>query len=156
MAVLELSRADARRIAVRAQLLDADRLTDLLETVCRLTLLQLDPTAAVAPNAHLVAWTRLGSTYSTADLDAAIEARTLVELRALIRPAEDVALYRGDMQWFAQADRAELSGWRAAYRDWVVANDACRQDILARLRTSGPLPSRELPDTCAVPWESTG
>jgi uncharacterized protein YcaQ len=38
----------------------------------------------------------------------------------------------------------------------VEANDACRRDILARLAASGPLPSRELPDTCAVPWRSTG
>ena len=39
---------------------------------------------------------------------------------------------------------------------WVKANDACRQDILRRLSASGLLPSRELPDTCAVPWRSTG
>jgi uncharacterized protein YcaQ len=38
----------------------------------------------------------------------------------------------------------------------VRANDACRRDILDRLGSSGPLPSRELPDTCAVPWRSTG
>jgi uncharacterized protein len=38
----------------------------------------------------------------------------------------------------------------------VRANDACRLDILDRLATSGPLPSRELPDTCKVPWKSSG
>ena len=38
----------------------------------------------------------------------------------------------------------------------MKANDACRLDILDRLETSGPLASRELPDTCAAPWESTG
>ena len=41
-------------------------------------------------------------------------------------------------------------------RDWVKANDACRRDILKRLKASGPLPMRELPDTCAKPWGSTG
>jgi uncharacterized protein len=56
VAVQELSRTDARRIAVRAQLLDRSRPADLLEVVRRLTLLQLDPVAAVAPNADLVAW----------------------------------------------------------------------------------------------------
>ena len=63
--------SDARRIAVRAQLLDAARPTDLLDTVRQLTLLQLDPIAAVAPSADLVAWSRLGSAYRPADLVAA-------------------------------------------------------------------------------------
>jgi uncharacterized protein len=53
----------ARRIAVRAQLLDARRPTDLLAVVQQLTLLQIDPTAAIAPSADLVVWSRLGSAY---------------------------------------------------------------------------------------------
>jgi uncharacterized protein len=65
VSVRELSRADARRIAIRAQLLDAPRPAGLLDVVRHLTLLQIDPTAAIAPNADLVAWTRLGSGYST-------------------------------------------------------------------------------------------
>ena len=60
----QLTKAQARRIAVRAQLLDAPRPTDLLTVVQRLTLLQIDPTAAIAPSADLVAWSRLGSAYS--------------------------------------------------------------------------------------------
>jgi uncharacterized protein YcaQ len=150
----ELSRADARRIAVRAQFLDATRPAGLLELVRRLTLLQLDPTAAIAPNVHLVAWSRLGPSYSSADLTAAIANRTLIELLALIRPGEDLALYRAEMaQW---PGTGKLRDWQVHHRDWVRANDACRRDILARLASSGPLPSRELPDTCAVPWESSG
>src|SRR5271170_5878215 len=156
MAVHELSRADARRIAVRAQLLDRSRPAGLLDVVRRLTLLQIDPVAAVAPSADLVAWSRLGSSYVRADLDAALENRTLLELLALIRPAEDLALYRADMAGWDRAERGELSGWRATYRDWVRANDACRRDILDRLGSDGPLPSRALPDTCQVPWKSTG
>ena len=156
MTVHELSRADARRIAVRAQLLDRERPADLLDTVRRLTLLQLDPVAAVAPSADLVAWSRLGSSYGSADLDAALEHRTLLELNALIRPAEDLALYRADMARREKAERRDLTGWRASYHDWVVANDACRRDILHQLGTHGALPSRDLPDTCQVPWKSTG
>jgi hypothetical protein len=34
--------------------------------------------------------------------------------------------------------------------DWVRANNDCRHDILQRLRADGPLPTSELPDTCAV------
>ena len=50
----------------------------------------------------------------------------------------------------------ELRPWQVERRDWVKANDACRRDILARLKRSGPLPMRELPNTYATPWESTG
>jgi hypothetical protein len=78
----------------------------------------------------------------------------LVELRPMIRPAEDVALYRADMAAWAGGRRPV--GWRQVYEDWVAANDACRRDILARLDAQGPLRSRELPDTCAVPWGSSG
>jgi uncharacterized protein len=156
VSVHELSRLDARRIAVRAQLLDGRRPTGLLEVVRHLTLLQVDPTAAIAPNADLVAWSRLGSSYSPAELDTALADRTLLELRAMIRPSEDLALYRADMAHWESAERGELPGWRASIRDWVRANDACRLDVLDRLGSSGPLPSRELPDSCKVPWRSTG
>jgi hypothetical protein len=46
----------------------------------RLTLLQIDPTAAIAPNADLVAWSRLRSSYSPAELNAALGNRALLEL----------------------------------------------------------------------------
>jgi len=149
-----LSLADARRIAVRAQLLDAERPTGLLDVVRHLTMVQLDPIAAVAPSADLVLWSRLGSSYSPADLRTALEDRTLVELQAVIRPAEDIALYRADMaRW---PGIGELRPWQAERRDWVKANDACRRDIMRRLKRSGPLTMRELPDTCVVPWGSAG
>src|SRR5215813_196006 len=90
----ELTAEQARRIAVRAQLLDAPRPTDLLEVVQHLTLLQIDPTAAVAPSADLVAWSRLGSSYRPEHLRQALEHdRTLFELDALVRPMGDVGLY---------------------------------------------------------------
>jgi len=141
---------------VRAQLLDGSRPGGLLDAVRRLTLLQLDPVSAIAPSADLVAWSRLGSAYSPAELDGALRDRTLLELRAMIRPAEDLALYRADMARWDLAERGDLPGWRASLRDWVRANEACRRDILDRLGSAGPLPSRDLPDTCRLPWRSTG
>ena len=73
--VHKLSRPLARRIAVRAQLSDAERPGNLIDLVRHLTFLQIDPTDAVAPNADLVAWSRLGSSYSPEDLVAALEKR---------------------------------------------------------------------------------
>lgn len=156
MTVHELSRVDARRIAVQAQRLDRERPAGLRDVVRELTLLQIDPTAAVAPNADLVAWSRLGSAYSPVELDAALDKRDLIELRAMIRPAEDIALYRADMAAWDTAKRGDQLGWRASVRDWVRANDGCRRDIVERLTASGPLRSRDLPDTCVRPWRSSG
>jgi uncharacterized protein YcaQ len=144
-----LSRAEARRIAIRAQLLSAGRPTDLLEVVTHLTLLQIDPTAAIAPAADLVAWSRLGSTYRPEHLKRALDDdRTLFEHNATIRPMTDRGLYfAGGADGWTSYDRP---------RAWVRDNDSFRRDILARLADSGPLTSRDIPDTCAVPWASTG
>ena len=150
----KLSRADARRIAVRAQLLDASRPDGLLAMVRSLTLLQHDHTAAVAPNADLIAWSRLGSSYSPGELTVALRDRTLIELRGMIRPSEDLALYTADMT--AWPGPGPLRDWQKATVRWLESNDDCRLDILHRLGSDGPLAVRDLPDTCAVPWRSTG
>src|SRR5687768_11092634 len=97
MMVHELSRSDARRIALRAQLLDAERPAGLLAMLRHLTVLQLDQTAAVAPSADLVAWSRLGSSYSPGELEKALDRGTVVNLKGMARPAEDIALYRAEM-----------------------------------------------------------
>ncbi|MFC0031963.1 DNA glycosylase AlkZ-like family protein [Micromonospora chaiyaphumensis] len=154
MTVHELSRRDARRLAVRAQLLDADRPSGMFDVVRRLTLLQNDPTAAVARSADLVLWSRLGSTYSPAQLRDALDEQALLELHGFVRPPEDLALFRAEMaEW---PGRPPLRDWQEGLRDWVDANNGCRLDILARLRSDGPLSSRELPDTCVVSWRSSG
>lgn len=150
MTVHELTRAQARRVAVRAQWLGADRPPDLLAFVRRATLLQLDPTSAIAPSADLVLWSRLGSRYRHADLEEAVARRDLIELDAMLRPAEDLALYRAAMAAWP------VAGYQTGAARWAEANEACAQDILDRLRAEGPLPSRALPDTCVVPWRSTG
>jgi uncharacterized protein YcaQ len=146
--VHRLTKAQARRIAVRAQLLDAPRPTELLDVVERLTLLQIDPTAAVAPSADLVAWSRLGSAYQPAQLKRALEEdRTLFELNALIRPMGDLGLCLAGAERFPDYERSRV---------WFRDNDPFRRDILDLLGRSGPLASRDIPDTSAVPWASTG
>jgi uncharacterized protein len=146
--VHRLTKTQARRIAVRAQLLDAPRPMSLLAVVERLTLLQVDPTAAVAPNADLVAWSRLGSAYRPEQLKQALEVdRTLFEFDALIRPMSDLGLYLA---------RAVGRRGHTSVHAWLRDNDRFRKDILTLLRRSGPLASRDIPDTCVVPWASTG
>jgi len=146
--VHELTREQARRVAVRAQLLTADRPADLAQMVDQLTLLQLDPTAAIAPSADLVAWSRLGSSYRPEQLKQALEQdRTLFEFNAVVRPIRDVGLYlAGAADWPAYDKQ----------RDWLRDNDRFRRDILERLGSSGPLTSRDIPDTSVVPWPSRG
>jgi len=145
--VHELTKEQARRVAVRAQMLDAKRPRTLVELVRRLTFLQIDPTAAIAPSADLVAWSRLGSSYRPEHLKRELEVRrTLFEQDAMVRPMSDVGLYLAGDDWTSYE---HLHGW---LRD----NDKFRRDILKLLRKSGPVTSRDIPDTCVVPWKSTG
>ena len=133
---------------MRAQLLDAPRPTDLPAVVERLTQLQIDPTAAIAPSADLVLWSRLGSSYDPEQLKRAVEEeRALFEFDALIRPIGDLGLYLA-----GAPDRPTYDTSRA----WLRDNDRFRRDILKLLKRSGPLASREVPDTCVVPWASSG
>jgi uncharacterized protein YcaQ len=155
-----LSREQARRIALRAQLLDArpdpagSGPPALLDLVRRLTLLQVDFTAAVAPSADLVAWSRLGQGYSPEHLTTALAQRSLIALRGMIRPAEDVALYLAEMR--AWPGSGDVPDWRRGAARWVEANRRARLDVLARLAGEGPLLAQEIPDSCLVPWQSSG
>ena len=153
--VHRLSRADARRVALRAQLLTRERPTDLVDTVRRLSLLQLDPTRAIAPSAELVLWSRLGSSYSPSELWDALDEQRLIELRGTLRVAEDVALYTAEMAAWPHLGE-ETRAFEVAQSDWVDINNACRLDLLDLLRTDGPLHLRDLPDTCVQPWSSSG
>jgi len=144
-----LSSDQARRIAVRAQLLDtapADlAVRGLVEVVDDLTLLQIDPVAAVAPSADLVCWSRLGAAYDHSDLTHALETeRSLVEIGSFIRPMEDAGLALATAHDHPSA------------RGWMAANAGFRADVLARLEAEGPLLSTEIADTSTVPWESSG
>lgn len=133
--------AEARRIAVRAQLLDGSA-ANVLETVRRLGFLQLDPIATVATPQHLVLWSRLGA-FDTAELDRLLwTERKLFEWNAYIWPIEDLPLIRARM-------RVQLTGtylWQQRSRDWLRANASFRRYVLGELERRGPLLSRELED----------
>jgi uncharacterized protein YcaQ len=148
MVAHRLDKDEARRIAIHAQLLDLPRPTDLVEVVDRLTILQIDPTAAIAPSADLVLWSRLGSTYDPADLVKAIEHdRTLVETVAYIRSPHDLPAV------IAEVRDAETHPFMSA---WLETNEPFRRDILALLEEQGPLLTRDIPDTSVEPWPSSG
>lgn len=149
-----LTAEQARRIAVRAQLLAAPRPTDLLEVVRHLTVVQVDLTAAVAPSADLVCWSRLGQAFHPDDLDDLLDAREVVELEGMLRPADDLALFRAEMAQWPGAE--PLGEWQVQLQEWVEDNDGCRLDILDVLRSDGPTAVRDLPDTCVRPWRSSG
>ena len=129
-------------------MLGSERPVDLLSTVERLTFLQIDPTAAVAPSADLVVWSRLGDRYHPDDLKRAVEEdRTIYEQNALLRPMSDRRLYLADMKSWPRHEQV---------KNWLAVNDSFRRDILALLATSGPLLSRDILDTSVQPWQSTG
>ncbi|NYE38076.1 hypothetical protein F4692_003221 [Nocardioides cavernae] len=151
---LLLTPQQARRIAVRAQLLSAHRPADALETIRHLGFLQVDLTNVVAQHPDLALWSRLGEAYDPGDLEELVGDGALVEHRAHLLPGEDIALHRADMDLWP--GEPPLKEWQEDLRDWVAANDACRREILALLRAEGPTAARDLPDTCEVPWRSTG
>jgi uncharacterized protein len=149
-----LSRTDARRVAVRAQLLDGHRRSDFAETVRHLTLLQNDLTAAVAPSAELVVWSRMGSSCPRTAVPDAVEEQSLIDVQGMLRPAEDLALYRAEMADWPGVD--DVPYWLEGRAAWVRANENFRRDLFDELRRDGPLTQAELPDTCAFPWRSSG
>ncbi|MFE7844418.1 DNA glycosylase AlkZ-like family protein [Microbacterium sp. NPDC057407] len=143
-----LTRAQARRIAVRAQLLTADRPAGIVETVDALTVVNIEPTAAVAPSADLILWSRLGWPYRSADLVRLVEEdRALFEWGGFYRTMADLPLLRAEM--------AQRPHSREA-RDWLAANDGFRREVMAHLRDRGPLRPTDIPDTAQVSWRSSG
>jgi uncharacterized protein YcaQ len=145
-----VSRDEARRIAVRAQLLDGSART-VLDTVGRLGFLQLDPVATVATAQHLVLWSRLGA-FDTAELDRLLwKQRKLFEWDAYVWPIEDLPLIRARMR---TALRGPLKREEWA-RGWLKENAAFRRYVLRELEGRGPVLSRELEDSALDARESS-
>lgn len=136
---------EARRIAVRAQLLDGSA-RGVLETVRALGFLQLDPVAAVARPQHLVLWSRLGP-FDTAELDRLLWVeRRLFEWDAFIWPIEMLPLIRARMR---ASRRARTYSWERRRQRFLEQNPGFRRYVLRELERRGPLLARELEDRAA-------
>jgi uncharacterized protein len=134
----QITLAQARRIAVRAQVLDGSA-DSVLETVRRLGFLQIDPISTVAPPQRLVLWSRLGS-YDSAELDRLLwKERKLFEWGAFIWPIEDFPLIRARMRRRRGKAKYEQQG-----TEFLRRNARFKRHLLRELEERGPLQSREI------------
>lgn len=130
--------AQARRIAVRAQLLDGSA-KNVLDTVRRLGFLQIDPISTVAPPQRLVLWSRLGP-YDSTELDRLLwEERKLFEWGAFIWPIEDFPLIRARMRRRRGKYKFEQQG-----TEFLRRNARFKRHLLRELEERGPLLSRQI------------
>lgn len=141
-----LSRDEARRIIVRAQLLDAERPGDVVEVAEQLGKIKIDPMAVIAPCEHTVGWSRIGWSYEPGQLKKAVEDdHLLFEFDGAFRATSLLPFMRV---------RMGLEFLHPSTRQWVEANDRFRSDIVARLRAEGPLPAGAIDDTSQVAHRS--
>src|SRR5262245_36631572 len=142
-----LTRQEARRVVLRATLLDAHRPTDLLSMIDHLAALPVEPTTAIAPSYDLVSWSRMGAAYEPVDLVELLEQRCVYDDGDGIRPMADLRLHLAAMEIWPPWDGT---------RDWLEANELFRNEVLDILDADGPLPSRSVHATAQVPWKSSG
>ncbi len=182
---VELTREQARRIAVRAQLLDPGRTLRvaaglrpaapqgsdirLPEELAGEAGQRLEGPAAILDVVRHLAFLQYDLTRAVAPSQHVVLWSRLgasydpADLQDLLDAQELVELHMvirpaADIALFT----AEMAAWptpgtwEQRIADWATANADCRRDILDRLRGDGPLPTTELPDTTSVPWQSSG
>ena len=138
----EVTREQARRIAVRAQLLDGSA-RGVLDTVRKLGFLQMDPIAVVARPQHLVLWSRLGH-FDVAELDRLLwDERMLFEWDAFIWPLESLPLIRARMRGNRRPGGRSYSK-RA--QEFLHENASFRRYMMRELERRGPLLGRDFED----------
>jgi uncharacterized protein YcaQ len=145
--VIELSRDEARSVAVRAALLGDERPDGLIEMIRRLAGLRIEQTAVVAEAADHVAWSRLGDGYVPGLLDRAVADGRLFEYDWMLRPIEDLPAFLPEMR---------APSPYPAVREWLEINAPFRRGVLAKIADLGPLTSDDIADESIVPWPSSG
>jgi uncharacterized protein YcaQ len=135
-----VSREEARRIAVRAQLLDGSA-TNVLDTVRALGFLQIDPISTVAPPQELVLWSRLGA-YDRSELERLLWVdRALFEWNAFIWPIEAFPLVHARMRRRARSTHYKHEQWARAF---LREHAGFKRYLLRELERNGPMLSRDL------------
>jgi uncharacterized protein YcaQ len=143
-----LSLAQARRALLLAQGLLEPRPTgagrpEVLAAIDQMHALQIDTISVVARSPYLVLFSRLG-TYDPAELEAALAEGDLFEHwshAACFLGIADYPAYRRLMleQWSTAG-----SGWyHARGQQWLEANTALVEAVLARIREGGPVRSAD-------------
>jgi uncharacterized protein len=161
--VRSITVAQARRIAVRAQRLDADGAGgdagDLPDIVRQLTLLPLNPTDIVCPSAEHVAHTRIPSlAYDDVRRAVEVEQSLVDHLGPHRHPMEAWAIglrATADLPWLTAIGRSPAALHPSAAA-WLAANAGFRDRVLEQLRQDGPLPQSDIDDAADVPYRSSG
>jgi uncharacterized protein len=140
---LNLTATAARRLHIAAQGLDRRsrrraRREDVLATIRRMGVLQIDTISVVARSPYLVLFSRLGE-YRPEWLDELLAERALFEYwahEASLLPIEDYALMRHRML------APERMGWK--YRaDWVREHGHELERVIVHVRENGPVRSAD-------------
>ncbi len=141
--MLHLSQNAARNLLIAAQGLNrrpdhpAEK-ADLLETIRRMGVLQIDTIHVVARSPYLVLWSRLGH-YPPAWLDELLAEGALFEYwahEASFLPIENYPLYRSLML------QGQSRGWKHA-QTWLHENRAGADQLMALIRERGPVRSAD-------------
>jgi uncharacterized protein len=115
---------------------------DVLDTIRRMHVLQIDTIHIVARSPYLVLWSRLGD-YQQRWLDDLLAERALFEYwahEACFLPIEDYPLYRHRM-----LDAANM-GWKYA-REWAAQNRDALDRVLAHVHEHGEVRSADFERT---------
>jgi uncharacterized protein YcaQ len=155
-APLPLSKADARRLWLRAQRLDADAPFGAGPTAVRAAIehlgyVQIDTINVIERSHHHILWSRIPA-YARADLATALSAdKSVFEYWAhalAYIPTRDYRFFMADMKRQREAPIRWLAG--------VAPTDA--RSVIARIRREGPLSIRDIADDELVekshPWAS--
>src|SRR5262245_25936761 len=144
---MRLSSDAARALLLAAQGLGrrptrAARKPDVLDTIQRMGVLQIDTIHVVARSPYLVLWSRLGD-YQTRWLEELLADGALFEYwahEACFLPIEDYPLYRHRM-----LDAASM-GWKYA-SEWAAQNRPALDRVLAHVRENGQVRSADFERT---------
>jgi uncharacterized protein YcaQ len=151
-----ISVGDARRIAVAAALLGAPALKPTTDSVVEVARhfggIQIDPTRTVERTQHLVLWSRIRD-YDRALLDRVLAQRRAFEFAAFVVTHDRLP----ELRHLAATLYQGAGTWRAKARRFIDGNADFRASILAQLKKSGLMQSRDFDDSMVkVGWESTG